>query len=146
MRIVSLIVCLLYCKLAMFLLLFACRYEKKNNDCDCGNSDVRFCNIKKGALYLGMGKVRRVQWYSVCPVPMRLSRKGKESTMYGILGPCDRHMGPSAPVCLGGCSRRLGCAARPHKQGVWGATLRLLEDGWMGSVATLTRAKTADPR
>ena len=75
MRIVSLIVCLLYCKLAMFLLLFARGYEKKINDCDCGNSDVRFCNIRKSALYLGMGNVGTVLWYSVCPMPMRLSRK-----------------------------------------------------------------------
>ena len=86
MRIVSLIVCLLYCKLAMFLLLFARGYEKKNNDCDCGNSDVRFCNIKKSALYLGMGKVSRVQWYSVCPVPMRLSHKVIEGATMGSSG------------------------------------------------------------
>jgi hypothetical protein len=55
-RIVSLIVCLLYCKLAMFLLLFARGYEKKINDCDCGNSDVRFCSIRKKCAVSGDGE------------------------------------------------------------------------------------------
>ena len=32
-------------------------------------------NIRKSALYLGMGNVSTVLWYSVCPMPMQLSRK-----------------------------------------------------------------------
>ena len=56
------------------------------------------------------------------------------------------HMGAGVPVCQKGCSRRLGRATQPHKLGILGATLRLVEDDWKGAIATLTRAKTADLR
>ena len=47
-------------------------------------------------------------------------------------------MDPGTPVCQKGCSRRLGRAAQPRKLGVLGATLRLVEDDWQGSIAMLT--------
>ena len=46
---------------------------------------VRSC-IVRGELYLRMGNVRNVLWYSVCPVPMRLSRKVIEGASMGSSG------------------------------------------------------------
>jgi hypothetical protein len=42
--------------------------------------------LKKTKLYLGEGKLSIVLWYSVCPMPMRLSRKVIEGASMGSSG------------------------------------------------------------
>ena len=78
--------------------------------------------------------------------PLRLLRKYWKAKESETIRPRGRPMDPGAPVCQKGCSRRLGRAAQPRKLGVLGATLRLVEGDWKGSIATLTRAKTTVPR